>query len=1251
LRFLGIYADSAFPCRYAIRGWYYQFTDCRQNTTKERMEGDKMRFKLTIVAAVLMALFATFAGTVLAQETRGTIRGTVSDPNGQPVLNATVVVTDVPRGTKTTLTTNGEGFYQALFLLPSTYQISVEAAGFKKAIREGVTLQIAQQIAADILLEVGGAEETVTVTGAVPTLNTENASLGTVVDQQKLAELPLANGDPYKLIGTAGGVSYQGDERLDRPYEPTHIVGYAVNGVRSNRMDLTIDGVASTATANENEVTASYVPPSEVVQEFKVQTATFDAQFGNTEGSVTSIVIKSGTNDFHGSVYSFWQPSAIGANDAFGKARGQERVESKSDRYGGYVSGPIRFPWLYNGKDKSFFLFGLEFINDARPRSNISPNLWVPTAALRNGDFSAYTCPTPTGSSWSSTCTNIYDPLTATGSSETRTQFAGNIIPANRISPVAKAIMGYMGEPKNPGLAGNINDSNLLETTDYYNWTFRVDQQLTSKNRMFVRGSWYTREGLYNRYTDSAYAGQNFSFLSRGGVIDDVHTFNSTTFLNVKYGYNRFIRYQQSQDDSVGFDLTNLWGPTQGAAYNNLIPEAIRRFPVISTSTGNGSATSAVTAMLGSNTVTNEIRPNDSHNAVAILNKTWGNHSLKFGGELRIYRENQNQQNQSQTGTFNFNNQYTRRTSNTGLTVATGGPQDYLGLQSFAAFLLGLPTTQSVFRATDYSEYSKTWGFFVQDDFRVGSRLTINAGLRYEKEIALAERQDKSVSGFDYDFVQPTEVTVRSRLTSNPVVGLNGQAIDPSTYSVRGGLLFSGKDTEKLYNTPNNTFLPRFGAAYRLFDKTVIRGGIGLFAGFLGQRRSDVLQPGFTRTTTLGTTVNANGRAIPYSIDQFPSLINILEPVGNTAGKETGLGGAIAFFNEDAKPSKQLRWQFGVQHEFAGGLFLEAVYVGNYGYDIEHVKNINALPSKYLVAGGIVNGAEDPAVAARTADLNRTVANPFQGLYAGGNNTASTIALNVLLRPFPQFGNANVLTRVNDGKSWYHSGQFGVMKRFKGGSSLQANYTWSKWLQAVEYLNSGDDAPTKMISDQDVPHRFSATGTWKLPFGKGQVWDIDNAIVDGFVGGWQLNANYQVQSGVPLQFGSYSFTGNANGNSSGDIYYLGGDIAVDNPTVDAWFNSSAFSTVTPTIGHLRTLPYRFSDVRSHTRNNVDLSLMKYITFTESMKLQIRLEALNALNRVYYPAATTAIGSSFGKVSGINQANYPRRFQIGLKFMF
>src|SRR5215218_7767165 len=301
-------------------------------------------------AGLLMVLLC--AQSISAQETRGNIRGIVSDPNKAAVAGASVKIVDTARGTTTNLTTNDEGYYQANYLTSSTYQIIVEANGFKKTIRESVVLQISQSLSIDVVLEVGGNQETVTVTSETPTLETNNASVSQTVDQRRIEELPLVHGDPYKLIGLSTGVTYTGSARLDRPFEPTHIVGFAIDGTRGNRSDLTIDGAPSTATANANEVIATYVPPTDIVQEFKVQTGTFDAQFGNTEGGVTSISIKSGKNSLNGSAYYFGEPGNWAANDFFGNARRQARPESKSDRFGGYISGPIFFPWLYNGKDK-----------------------------------------------------------------------------------------------------------------------------------------------------------------------------------------------------------------------------------------------------------------------------------------------------------------------------------------------------------------------------------------------------------------------------------------------------------------------------------------------------------------------------------------------------------------------------------------------------------------------------------------------------------------------------------------------------------------------------------------------------------------------------------------------------------------------------------------------------------------------------------------------------------------------------------
>ncbi len=1168
-----------------------------------------------------LIMILMFVQTIQAQETRGTIRGTVTDPNKSAVPGASVKIVDTARGSTTSLTTNDEGFYQANYIIPSTYQIIVEANGFKRTLRENVKVQINRTLNIDISLEIGGNQETVTVTAETPALETSTASIGQTIDQKRIAELPLVHGDPYTLIGLSTGVTYTGSTRLDRPFEPTHIVGFAIDGTRGNRSDLTIDGAPSTATANGNEVIASYVPPTDIVQEFKVQTATFDAQFGNTEGGVTSIIIKSGTNKLHGAAYYFGEPGTWAANDFFGNSRGQARPVTKSDRFGFSINGPVRIPWLYNGKDKTFFLFGYEGIRDSRPRFDAAAGSFVPTAAIANGDFSGLGV-------------TIWDPLTRINTGTTSSpvytaqqSFTNNIIPANRINPVARAVLTYFAKPKQPGLVGNIFDSTLAEVTKPYdNWTFKIDQNISNRNHLFVRGSYYDRNSLYNFYTDSPYSGVNFIFASRQGVIDDVHTFNSTTFLNVRYGYNRFIRQQDQQQAVRGFDLTQLGF---SASYNSLIPDLTRRFPRFDFTGGP----------LG-NGMSNEFRPVDTHSWAVILNKIVSSHSLKFGGELRVYKENDVFQSNDQTGQFVFDNTYTRQASN----GSTGA--DVNGLQGLAAFLLGLPTTQQLVRRADYAEYSKTYGFFAQDDWKFSQKLTFNLGLRYEFETPLVERQNKSVSGFDLAYTQPIQAAARTRLTTNPVTGYNGTPIDPNTFNVTGGLLFAGKDGGSgLYKTPKNTFLPRFGVAYQLNDKTVLRGGFGLFAGFLGERRGDVIQPGFTRTTTISTTTLASGAPIPRDISNFPTNINILEPVGNAQGKQTGIGTGISFFEQNPKSSKQARFQIGIQRQLPWGIVAEAIYVGNYGYDIEIARNINALPLQYLNSDNF----RSAAMVSNNTLLGAGVANPFLGLpeVAGTSFANSTIARSQLLMPFPEFG--AITTSNNDGKSWYHSGQFSLQKRFTKGYTIQASYTWSKWIQATEYLNAADAKPTRMISDQDSPHRFSFSGMYSLPFGKGKSFLSNaNGVVDRIVSGWQLGGVFGLQAGFPIAFTT-------------DLFYNGGKIALqgNQRTTAKWFNTDVFtsvfnstSTLATPVNHLRSLPFRFSDVRRDYINNVDLSLIKDTRIKERMRIQLRFELINAFNQPYFPSpAVNPTSTTFGTIAPSNQDNYARRAQWGIKFLF
>ena len=1162
---------------------------------------------ISLAAALLAVMLAASVPVSLrAQESRGKITGTVTDPNKAAVPGASVTITDPARGTSVSLTTNDEGFFQAPYLLPGTYQVVVENAGFKKFIQENVILQINETRDLEITLELGGAQETVTVTANAAELNTADANLGQTVDNRRISDLPIVHGDPYKLVGLAPGVAHTGSQRLDRPFEPTHIVGYAIDGTRGNRSDLLIDGVSSTSTANANEVIASYVPPTDIIQEFKVQTATFDAQFGNTEGGVTSISIKSGTNDFHGSAYYFTEPGGMAANDVFGKARGEGRAYSYSNRPGFSVNGPVRIPKLYDGRDKTFFLFGFEAIRDARPRFDAGANVWVPTAALRNGDFSAFSC--APGQTEGQGCVTIYDPLTRVRQANGQfvgQPFEGNRIPVDRINPVAKAFLDFYSLPKRPGaLTGNIFDSTLTEVTKPYdNYTFRVDQNVSENNRMFVRGSWYDRLSHYNDYVGTEASGTLFIFKSRQGVIDDVHTFNATTVLNVRYGYNRFIRDSGQELDAQNFDLTRLAFP---AAYNNLVPESDRRFPRFDFP-GN--------TMLGV-AFGGDFRPTTTHNVAATLNKTLDAHSLKIGTDLRIYREDSLPVGNDRSGHYVFNNTYTRRST------ADGTGPDFNGLQSYASFLLGLASTTQIVRASDYSEYSKTWGFFVQDDWRLSNNLTLNLGLRYEVETPLVERNNKSVSGFEFDYVQPFEATVQSRYAA-----INDPALKArlSQINARGGLMFAGVDTGSgLYETPKNTFLPRLGFAYQWNDRTVIRGGFGLFAGFLGQRRGDVIQPGYTRATQVSPINLASGAQVPVNI-QTAFLNNaIVEPEGNSRGRQTGLGGTVSFFNQNPEVSKQARFQLGVQRELPGGWIAEAVYVGNHGYNIEITRNINALPNEYL------NGDN--------AFLSVTVANPFLGLFpAGSGNQGQTISRQQLLRPFPIFGDIN--TSVNDGKSWYHSGQFRLDKRFSKGYTLGAAYTWSKWLQATEYLNAGDPEPTKMVSDQDAPHRLSLSGIYSFPFGRNREFLSDaNWLTNALVGGWQIQGVYAYQTGFPVRFAN-------------DAILTGQEITVDNPTTARWFNPGAFLRVAP-VAHLRTLPFHFDGVRRDSINNLDLSLIKDIHLREQMRVQLRFETINTLNEPYFPGpVVNPTAANFGQISASNQENYARRVQLAAKFIF
>ncbi|MPZ18518.1 MAG: hypothetical protein GEV06_11475 [Luteitalea sp.] len=936
----------------------------------------------------------------------------------------------------------------------------------------------------------------------------------------------------------------------------------------------------------------------------------FDAQFGNTEGGVTNLSLKSGTNQLHGTAYFTKMPADLFANDFFANANDIPLPDFSYNRWGGTAGGPIL-------RQRTFFMYGYEGIDEARPRNNGTPT--VPTEKMRNGDFSELLALGPEY--------QIYNPFTRRAVGDGRYEqdpFPGNIIPPALINPVAQEILGYVAAPRtagNPDGTNNFQRPELKENTAYGTHTIRIDHVATDKQRMYGRVSWYDRDSDYNNYFDTIATGQEFGFASRQVALDHVYAFNGTTVLNVRYGYDRFIRSSDSNSGNHGFDLATLGFP---ADYNNAIPADIRRFPRIDI---EGYQSTAVGGF---------DRPTETQSFIATLNKSAGTHSLRTGMEFRRYRETQTFFGNDQTGEFNFDSTWTLGP----LDNSPSSPGE-LG-QSFASFLLGLPSSGWVNRAASYDERSQTWGFFVQDDWRVGPRLTLNLGLRYEFETPMVEAENRSVRGFDATAVQPIEAAARAAYVRNPTL-----EISPDQFDVRGGLLFAGVDGQPrgLYETPKNHVMPRLGFAYQLDEETVLRGGYGMFYGFLGQRRGDVIQSGFSQRTNLVPTLD-NGLTFVETLSN-PFQNSIQEPLGAAEGIETFLGQNISFFDPEPRSPRMQRWQIGIQRELPGGWVGEVAYVGNHGTDLETSadtccrRNLNAIPQQYLSTSRVRDQA--------TIDyLTEQVPNPFFGLLpetAIGALRGETIARERLLRPFPQFG--DVITTTNLGSSWYHALQLRLNRRFAAGYTLEGSYTFSRFTEQVEFLNADDPQPSEFIGVHDVPHRLTLNGIWELPFGEGRRFGAQaSRAVSTLTSGWQVSGIYTYQQGRPLQnWGNIIFTGDPE------------DIALSSSerSVERWFNTEAgFNRASgeQLASNVRTFPLRFDFLRRPAINNLDLSLVKNTRIIGDKSLQIRLEALNALNHPLFPAPNISpTAAAFGSAVASTQDNYSRRVQVMVKFLF
>ncbi|MDQ2944684.1 MAG: TonB-dependent receptor [Acidobacteriota bacterium] len=1094
---------------------------------------------------------------------------------------------------------NQDGKFNIPFLTPGSYRVNVEKPGFKNYSRDNVELRVADTVDLVIHMEVGSANETVNVDAATPLLETETSTPGQVIDGRRLLELPQKGGDAFELTHFVPGVVNMTTMRTFKPDSPEGTSQISVDGTAQYNTQFQIDGINDTVNdENKGYARVAYIPPTGSIAEFKMQNSPYDASSGHVMGPTVSVSTRSGTNTLHGTLYYFFKNSALDANDFFVNKAGQTRPTYQDHRYGLTVGGPVMLPRLYSGRNKTFFFYAWEENRYTSPATTSGQTGTVPTAAERTGDFSALLA---LGSQY-----QIYNPFTTTPAANgrfQRTPFQGNKIPKELLSPVGLALVNLYPLPNQPGtIDGQSNffypDVRKILSDSHIG---RLDHSFSERNRLFMRLNHYSFVIPKNALGTPATTFTQHQ-INEGAALDDVFVINPTLIFNFRYGITQAefpeVRATAGTDlSTLGFSpaLTSLLDPKLST-----IPRVtVSPFTTLSNwSSGDGTNTAV------------------SHVWVADFTKVKGSHNLRAGVDVRLLRTFGNRYQSAISPDFTFSTTYTQGPLDNSSAAPVG--------QQLAALLLGVPggsmTTPAV---NSYALQNKYLGIYLQDDYKVTQKLTLNLGLRYEFEWPVTERYNRLVAGFNPSVPNPVAAQASANYQKNPVAGV------PS-FSANGGLTFVDANHRSPYKTNAGQWLPRIGLAYQVTPKTVVRAGYGIYFGSLGVDSFSPIQTGFAQTTPIQASLNNGVTYVATLANPFPN--GLLKPSGAAGGLSTSLGQAIQFYDPNNKPPYSQRWSLGVQRAVPGQFVLEVSYVGNRVTHIPVTQNSNSTPAQYL-----------STLPFRDNPTNNFLTAQFANPLAGTNSIyTAQISRVTLLQPFPEFGNITALEPL--GYSWYHAGKVRLEKRFSQGLTLQVGYTHSKYMQATEFLNPSDPVPYRSLSDMDRPNVFSMTGLWEIPVGRGRhYWTSLSKPLNAAIGDWQFDFTELHQSGAPLLFGNIIF--------NGDIKNI--PLPSSQRSAERWFNTAAgFNTVTAQqlVNNIRTFPLRFNGIRAEGQSQFNFSLIRNYQISEHARVQFRGECYNAFNhKVFAAPNTTVTSSAFGTIT--SDVSEPREIQFALKLIF
>ena len=1129
-----------------------------------------------------------FAGMLLAcgalmfaQEYRATVLGTVTDPSGAAVPNAAVVVTNNESGVASRTRTNNEGVYQVPYLLPGIYTLEVSHAGFKAHRRGPLEMHVDDRTRIDVMLEVGSTADQVTVVAEAPLVEESHGAGGQVVSQEQITSLPLDGHNPFSLMNVAAGVNYTGSLLYSRPFDNGAVADFSINGGVTGVNEYQIDGVSNNANTGRSNL--AYVPPAEATQEFRVATNLYDAQIGRSGGGVVNVSIKPGTNRFHGAVYEYMRRTALNANLFAANASGQPRAKRSVDQYGGEIDGPINIPGLYRGTHRTFFMFSMEKYRESTPQPSLGS---VPTAEQRAGDFSKTLTSSGRLYAIHDVLTQYNNPdfnsarsISLTNMRYMRLPFPGNQIPKDRMEAISLRVLQDIPLPNQPGHpvtgVNNWFGGNVTEDTDFSNLIARVDHVINQSWKMYGRWNHNLRDGGridYNGWGTPATRQIHAGRQNDGAVIDFVGTLTPRSVFTARVGYNRFK--QSSVYDPI--DVSSLGFPKTFA--NQLqIPDC---YPIF---------TWENYLQAGNNQW--DIIPSETYSAQAGLNQMLGLHTLKYGFEYRLMHF-ANTARSYASGRFQFTRAFTTITPD--VTDPNSG-------NAIASFLLGyMSGANATINATPYV----SWRYpvlYVQDDWRITRRLTLNIGLRWDYEVPPVERYNRQNRGFDYNSPSPIQVP---------------------DMDVRGGLLFAGVGgvPRGAFRNDRDNLQPRIGFAYRVLRNKplVFRGGAG--KSYLPTVETGG-STGFSQVTNAEVS-SVEGRSIRLLSDPFPN--GLLPAPGASRGLATQAGDLIAF--SDPGRGVPWVWQYsaGLQYEVVRGTLLEATYSGSQTRALLVGKNINVITAEQLALG--------------TLFLNTGFPNPFAGVLpaSSARGSVTNVQRRVLMLPYPQFGN---ITRdgMSIGKSWYNALQLKMERRLRGGLFLLVAYNNSKTIEQRAFLNPQDSEMSRELVSFDIPQRLSVSGIWDMPFGKRKKW-LTQGFAAALAGGWRLSWTSTSQSGPPIAQPDWDLNGDPR-------------LPQGEQSLNRWFNTATQLWVQRQPDTLRTTKLRSPNIRRHTAPQFSTTLTRSFRVHEKHQVQFKATAFNLTNTPIFGAPNTTPASPLFGVVPITQVNLARAVELGLRWSF